>query len=217
MSSDVFDRIAPSWYNYRHYTIFRAELEELAARWQLGKLVNLGCGHGADFLPFIKAELELYGVDYAGEMLRLAGEYARKFKFAVHLCRADVACLPFASNTFDYAISVATLHHLPTPEARRRAFGELYRVLKPGGEAFVTVWNKTQLRFLFSPREVNVPWRMKTVTLQRYYYLFTYGEFARLATGAGFNVLRSEPEKTYHFPLKYFSRNIVLRLKKGAK
>ena len=214
MSSSVFDRIAPSWYNYRHYTIFRPELESLSARWQKGKLVNLGCGHGADFLPFAKYDFELYGVDYSGEMLRLAGEYARKFKFAVNLFRADVSCLPFADNVFDYAISVATFHHLTTPEARKRAFTELYRIIKPGGEAFVTVWNKMQPRFLLSPKEVQVPWRMKGETLFRYYYLFTYGEFERLAKDAGFTVLKSSPEKTYHFPLKYFSRNIVLKLKK---
>jgi tRNA (uracil-5-)-methyltransferase TRM9 len=217
MSSSVFDRIAPSWYNYRHYTIFRPELEELAARWQQGALINLGCGHGADFLPFAKASFELYGVDYSGEMLRLAEQYARKFKFAVNLFRADVSCLPFTDNAFDYAISVATFHHLTTNEARKQAFTELYRILKPGGEAFVTVWNKMQPRFFFSPKEVQVPWRMKDETLYRYYYLLTYGEFERLARDAGFAILKSSPEKSYHFPLKYFSRNITLLLKKAIQ
>jgi tRNA (uracil-5-)-methyltransferase TRM9 len=216
LSSSVFDRIAPSWYNYRHYTIFRQELEELAACWQKGKLVNLGCGHGADFLPFAKSDFELYGVDYSGEMLRLAAQYALKFKFDVNLFCADVSCLPFADNEFDYAISVATYHHLTTLEARKQAFTELYRILKPGGEAFVTVWNKMQRQFFFSPKEVQVPWRMKDETLYRYYYLFTYGEFERLAKDAGFKILRSAPERSYRFPVKYFSRNITLLLKKPA-
>ena len=44
---EVFNRIAPGWYNYRHWTIFRHELEELAQEWGQGKLLNLGCGHGA--------------------------------------------------------------------------------------------------------------------------------------------------------------------------
>ena len=51
---DVFNQIAPGWYNYRHWTIFRRELEALAKEWGQGKLLNLGCGHGADFLPFRK-------------------------------------------------------------------------------------------------------------------------------------------------------------------
>ena len=60
-TQEVYDRIAPGWYNFRHYSIFRAELEDLAGRWQKGRLLNVGSGHGADFLPF-KDRFELYGV-----------------------------------------------------------------------------------------------------------------------------------------------------------
>lgn len=214
MSADVFDRIARSWYNYRHWTIFRLELEELAARWQKGRLINLGSGHGADFLPFTKYDFELYGVDYSIEMLHMAQQYARKFKFDVNLVHADVSCLPFKDASFDYSISVATYHHLQTKEARMRAFRELYRILKPGSEAFITVWNKYQPKFFLSPKNVQVPWRMKEETLYRYYYLFTYREIEKLAKEAGFKVLKSSSERSYRFPVKYFSRNIVLYLKK---
>jgi tRNA (uracil-5-)-methyltransferase TRM9 len=48
---EVFDQIASGWYNFRHYSIFRPELEALARKWQKGRLLNIGCGHGADFLP----------------------------------------------------------------------------------------------------------------------------------------------------------------------
>ena len=49
---EVFDQMAPGWYNFRHYSIFRPELETLAQRWKKGRLLNVGSGHGADFLPF---------------------------------------------------------------------------------------------------------------------------------------------------------------------
>ena len=57
---DVFDQIAPGWYHFRHHSIFTSELNALAERWQKGRLLNLGCGHGADFIPF-KDSFELYG------------------------------------------------------------------------------------------------------------------------------------------------------------
>jgi len=100
---DVFDKIAPAWYNFRHWSIFRTELETLARRWQCGKLLNVGCGHGADFLPF-RQSFELYGVDFSSEMLKFAEKYSRKFGFAVHLTRADVGQLPYADNSFDRVI-----------------------------------------------------------------------------------------------------------------
>jgi|WetSurMetagenome_2_1015567.scaffolds.fasta_scaffold295362_2 tRNA (uracil-5-)-methyltransferase TRM9 len=213
---EVFDQMAPGWYNFRHYSIFRFELEALARRWQKGRLLNVGSGHGADFLPF-KDCFDLYGVDFSAEMIKLARRYSHKFNFPAHLQVANARQLPFANWTFDWAISVATYHHLKGKEVQLEALCELNRVLKPGAEAFLTVWNRCQLRFWFKKKELGVPWRVKGRTIYRYYYLFTYGEFENLVKKAGFQVLKSSPETSYHFPVKYFSRNICLWVKKEAR
>ena len=214
MTRDIFNQIAPGWYNFRHWSIFRSELEALAHRWQKGRLLNVGCAHGPDFLPF-KGSFDLYGVDFSTEMLKFAQKYSRKFSFAVNLSLADVSHLPYPDGSFDWAISIATYHHIKGKDERRAALDELRRVLKPGGEAFITVWNHWQPRFWFSRREVAVPWRKRGKTLERYYYLFSYPELERLAKKAGFEVLKSFSESSYHFPIKFFSRNICLLLKKG--
>ncbi len=212
MTRDAFNQIAPGWYNFRHWSIFRNELAVLAHRWQKGRLLNIGCAHGPDFLPFMQS-FDLYGVDFSTEMLRFARKYSQKFHFTVGLSLADVSCLPYPDETFDWAISVATYHHIKGKEEKRTALNELRRVLKPGGEAFITVWNRWQPRFWFKPKEVAVPWRTKGKTLYRYYYLFSYPELERLANKAGFKVLKSSPESSYRFPLKLFSRNICLLLR----
>jgi tRNA (uracil-5-)-methyltransferase TRM9 len=209
----IFDQIAPSWYNFRHWSIFSAELEQLAQRWQRGRLLNLGCAHGPDFLPF-KDGFELYGVDFSAGMLEFAQKYARKFGFGVELALADIRHLPYLGESFDWAIAVATYHHLMGGE-HQKALEELRRVLKPGGEAFITVWNRGQPRFWFKPREVEVPWRKRGQTLYRRYYLFSYGELERLVRQAGFEVIKSFPESAYRFPVKLFSRNICLLVKRG--
>lgn len=147
-------------------------------------------------------------------MLKQAERYARKFDFDVRLVRADAAHLPYRGETFDRAISVATYHHIIGKENRRRAFSELRRVLKPGGEAFVTVWNGWQPRFWLKGRETYVPWRTGDEVLQRYYYLFNYPEIRGLAKRAGFRVLKIFPEYSFRFPVKYFSRNICLLLRR---
>jgi len=154
-------------------------------------------------------------MDFSPEMLRFARKYSQKFNFEVNLALADACRLPYADETFDWAMSVATYHHIKDREARQAAMKELGRVLKPGGEAFVTVWNRWQPRFWFKPREVAVPWRTKDKILYRYYYLFAYGELEKLAKTSGFTVLKSFPENAYHFPLKFFSRNICLLVRKG--
>jgi ubiquinone/menaquinone biosynthesis C-methylase UbiE len=154
-------------------------------------------------------------VDFSVEMLSFARKYSQKFNFAANLSVADVRCLPYPDETFDWAISIATYHHIEGKEERQAALSELRRVLKPGGEAFITVWNRWQPRFWFKPREVAVPWRIKDKTLYRYYYLFSYPELERLVKRAGFDILKSFPESSYRFPIKFFSRNICLLVRRG--
>jgi len=213
MAENVFDKIAPGWYNFRHRTIFGFELAEMAKRWKGGRLLNIGCAHGPDFPPFAQG-FELHGIDSSSEMLNLAVKYSKKFNFSANLARADAWRLPFAGDTFDFAISVAAYHHLRNNGDRKLALEELKRVLKPGGKAFITVWNRWQRRFWFSGKETAVPWKQKGATLYRYYYLFSYPEFEKLAKQAGFIILRSFPEHSYSLPVKFFSRNICLLVKK---
>jgi tRNA (uracil-5-)-methyltransferase TRM9 len=214
LTQEVFDEIAPSWYNFRHRTIFKAELEKLAARWEKGRLLNVGCAHGPDFPPFTES-FELYGIDISGKMIELAQKYADKFKFKVELKQADARQLPYPDAFFDYAIAVASLHHIEGIAAQLQALQELLRVLKPGGEAFITVWNKWQTKFWFKGKDTQVPWKAKEKTLNRYYHLFSYRELERLARKVGFEVIRSFPESRYKLPVKWFSRNICMVVKKG--
>ena len=206
---EVFDRMAPGWYGRRHWTIFRRELEDLASRWQKGRLVNIGCGHGADFLPFAKG-FELHGLDFSAEMLRFAVKYSRKFKLDASLVRGDAAALPYATGSFDWAIAVASYHHLQSAEARREALVELKRVLKPGGEAFITVWNRWQPAFWSKRKETYVKWRTRERELQRYYYLFSRRELERLTHEAGLRTVKSYAETSYRLPILQFSKNICL-------
>ena len=213
-TGEIFDQIAPAWYNFRHRSIFAQELEELAERWKRGRLLNVGCAHGPDFVPFTPG-FELYGIDISGRMLEQAQKYAEKHRFQVNLTQADARQIPYGDNYFDNAIAVATYHHIEGEAERLKALGELKRVLKPGREAFITVWNKWQPRFWLERRDTTVPWKMKDKTLYRYYHLFSYAELEKLIKKAGFTVVKSYPESRYKFPLKIFSRNICVLVKKA--
>ena len=209
---EVFDQIAESWYRLRHWSRFTTELEEMAHRWRQGKLLNVGCAHGPDFLPF-KDNFELWGVDFSAQMVKLAQKYAAKFDLKANLTVADALSLPYPDNTFDWAIAVATYHHIQGNEQRQKAFQELRRVLKPEGEAFITVWNRWQPGFWLKGKETNIAWKSKGKILYRYYYLFSYSDLNKLLPKTGFQVIRMFPEKSYRFPIKFFSRNICALVK----
>jgi len=164
-------------------------------------------------VPF-KSTFDLYGIDFSSEMIKMARRYAHKFNFSVNLQVADAKHLPFYDNAFNWAVAVASYHHLKGHADQLSALRELKRVLKPGAEAFLTVWNRCQPRFWFAGRETSVPWKAKGEIIQRYYYLFTYWEFESLVRESGFRVLQTFPEARYHFPVKFFSRNICLLAQK---
>jgi len=57
--------------------------------------------------------------------------------------------IPAANATFDFVYVINVLHHLGSLEEQRRAFQELFRVLKPGGLLFVHEINTRNILFRF--------------------------------------------------------------------
>jgi len=58
---------------------------------------------------------------------------AARFGDRVRVVCHDAAALPFASDTFDLAVAIAMLHHVPSAAAQNRVLSGLARVLRPGG------------------------------------------------------------------------------------
>lgn len=78
----------------------------------------------------------------------------------------DVAHLPFKSETFDGAVSLHTIHHVPM-EDKLPAYDELYRTLNPGGQmVVVNGWTNAPLmtrlsRFMAFMKRSHRWWREK--------------------------------------------------------
>ncbi|SDJ29355.1 Methyltransferase domain-containing protein [Frankineae bacterium MT45] len=100
--------------------------------WPYGKALELGCGTG-----FFLLNLKLAGVieeghvtDLSPGMVEVAQRNARSLGFEVQGRVADAERLPYPDDTFDLVVGHAVLHHIPDLDL---AFGEILRVLKPGG------------------------------------------------------------------------------------
>ena len=89
---------------------------------------DIGCGTGR-LAPYLAARgLSPRGIDLSPEMIRVARRDYPGFSFDV----ADVRELPFPDASLAGAVCWYSLMFL-APPARPAAFGELARVLKPGG------------------------------------------------------------------------------------
>jgi len=75
---------------------------------------------------------EVVGVDFAGEMLRLAAGKVARLNLAsrARFARADATRLPLAGSSFDAAMVAFGIRNVLDPEA---AIEEFRRVLRPGG------------------------------------------------------------------------------------
>lgn len=125
-----YDGLA-DWYD----TEFLGELHEqtLSAALRLlgagnGRLLDLGCGTGAQTVAFRDAGWQVIGVDVSADMLRRAG------KRGLETVLADVTALPFEDDSFDAVVSLWTHTDIDDFAA---AIGEGTRVLRPGPLLYV--------------------------------------------------------------------------------
>jgi ubiquinone/menaquinone biosynthesis C-methylase UbiE/uncharacterized protein YbaR (Trm112 family) len=102
-----------------------------------GTILDLGCGSGALTIALARRNpgATLVGVDIipALEHVYRAGAGLPN----LHLVRASVFALPLRDGAFDYAWSNGVLHHTGQT---REAFTALTRKVKPGGRAYVWLY-----------------------------------------------------------------------------
>src|SRR3954447_25689129 len=94
--------------------------------------LEIGAGTGYFSLNLLQAGVvrQAVATDISPGMLDTLQANAQRLGLRVHTRAADAEALPFADASFDLVFGHAVLHHLPD---LGQAFGELHRVLRPGG------------------------------------------------------------------------------------
>jgi len=112
-------------------------------RWKNKKGLEVGCGVGTDFLQFLRAGVDMYGIDLSEESVSLAKKRLSLYGFdSNRLAVGDCEALTFQDNSFDFVYSWGVLHHTANIE---NAISEIWRVVKPGGEICIMLYNKISL------------------------------------------------------------------------
>ena len=197
------------------------------------KILDLGCGTGRNSVYLASQDLQVVGIDFSSNMLGIAYQKGREMNAGDNpaFIRADIMELPFRASTFDAAIFIAALHHIPNEIYRLAALDELFRCLKPGAKVLVSVWAFDQPRFREvmeeqvekgdkkivpkrrsenepcsvpdgSPGDVYVPWtRNDGSVFKRFYHLFRENELDELLKKSQFGV-----QEVYRVKDNYYAK-----------
>ena len=106
-------------------------------------LIDFGCGAGAMLgAAYRKGVASILGVDFAGTLLEWLKDQEGG-RYLVMPCDLNQETAPSSDAKWDVATSTDVIEHLIDPH---HMLAEMYRVLKPGGVAFVATPNASSWR-----------------------------------------------------------------------
>ncbi len=179
-----------------------------------GKILDLACGNGR-FYKFLKekqSNLSYLGVDNSEKLISHAKSNIKEANFKL----GDMLDIPCSDNEFSAIACIAALHHIPTPELRKKAIQEMKRVTMKGGIIIISVWNlfqdrykkyinKARIKSLLSlgkyhSRDTLIPWAKSGIN--RYYYAFKQAELRKLIEEEGLEILEEIKGNNFVFICK---------------
>ena len=185
-SRGFFDDLDQYHFEKLHHLLRLVDYNAYANR----RVLEVGCGAAIDLARFARGGAIATGVDIAPSAIELARANFEQQHLRADFRVASGEALPFPDDAFDLVYAHGVVPYTADPD---RLVGECRRVLKPGGEAIVQVYNRVSwLNALSKIMKVGLEHDDAPV-LRKY----SIPEFRRLVSG--FRDVRIVPER---FPVK---------------
>lgn len=137
------------------------------------RLLDVGCGLGNDLSRFVSGGAEGVGIDISPTAIELARKNFEYRNLSAEFIQMDGEKMSFEDNRFDVVYCHTVLHFTPDPDALVQ---EIYRVLKPGGQAILMTINRhSWLYFLHRLAKLKIDY-MDAPVFNKY----TYDEFEKM-------------------------------------
>lgn len=116
----------------------------LINRWHKKKFnffLDLGCGMGRHSFIFEKSGFICYAFDLSEDAIEFVKKKSKKEKLSVQADVGDMTQLPYDNNFFDCLLAYNVISHTDTSGVKKTV-SEIKRVLKPGGEFYLSLCSK---------------------------------------------------------------------------
>jgi ubiquinone/menaquinone biosynthesis C-methylase UbiE/uncharacterized protein YbaR (Trm112 family) len=114
-------------------------------------VLDIGCGAFLSSALFAYFGANYIGLDISHAAAALSLSSIHKLSGKGITIQADAEALPFRDDSIEFVYSDGVLHHTPH---MMKAFQEVYRVLKPGGEAVISLYASHS--FMFMQKRIEV-------------------------------------------------------------
>lgn len=121
----------------------------LISRWRekgFRNFLDLGCGRGRHSIQFAKNGFEVSSMDLSDVAVDGLTAWAEAEGMKVNAAVGDMMCLPYEDNFFDCLLAYHVISHTDN-KGIISIISEIKRVLKDGGEFFITFCSKNAWSF----------------------------------------------------------------------
>ena len=131
------------------------------------KVLEIGFGMGTDHLSMARRGATLFGVDLTPRNIEVTKARFDLYGHKSRIMLGDAESLPLPDGEMDFVYSFGVAHHSPNTE---KFIQEIFRVLRPGGKCYVTVYHKHSAFFWWNVYLVNYifkrGWQKRTLRQQ---------------------------------------------------
>lgn len=111
-------------------------------------VLEIGIGQAADAMQIVQRGANYHGIDLTETSVGRIKERFQIFNVAYKEVQvANAEQIPYNDDTFDIVYSHGVIHHSPNIE---KIVDEIYRVLKPGGQAVIMLYHKNSFNYKVS-------------------------------------------------------------------
>jgi len=170
---------------------------EYASKRVEGKILDIGCGTGYGSKMLHDANNKVYGIDVS---LGAIGYAAKNYPRPEYIC-GSAEKLPFDDECFDAITAFEVIEHVSNPY---KTLSELHRVLKKGGDLFISTPNPRHLVNVLRHILLGRPYPEKVNTSNIYHIKeFHYDEFIGLLQTKGFKLKSKYGQTVSGIPTLY--------------
>lgn len=116
----------------------------LENRWKAQKFkvfMDVGCGKGRHSLYMAGAGFKVEAFDITESCVETLERKANKLHYQIKLKTCDMHNMPYQDNSVDCMLALSSINHTDT-KGFKKILKEIYRVLKPDGEVYLTLGSK---------------------------------------------------------------------------